>query len=336
MQNPRQLLPHWFVKEATIELHEIKFSGLSGARIWQIRRAGQAFALRQWPDSISSGRLKPIHDFQYRLASAACPVPAPIKSSAGATFVAAHDHLWELTPWMPGEADFRSDPQPTKLYAALVALARLHVAEAATHPEGSSANRPSASPALVRRAARLDDLLRTELAALQACVDEAPLQPMNSLASRALDLIARSAPQLCHRSFRWRDEQLPQQWCLRDIKHDHILFTEGTVTGIIDFGAASVDSPAGDVARLLGSMALDDRERWKHGLAAYESVRPLSSAERDAVDYFDSSGTVLSAANWLHWLFRDNGIQSGKTDRVSAADRLEELVGRLQVLAASS
>lgn len=44
------------------------------------------------------------------------------------------------------------------------------------------------------------------------------------------------------------------QPCIRDIWHDHVLFDGDRVTGLIDFGAMQIDTPATDIARLVGSL----------------------------------------------------------------------------------
>ena len=66
------------------------------------------------------------------------------------------------------------------------------------------------------------------------------------------------------------------QPCLRDIWHDHVLFTGDKVTGMIDFGAVDIDTPATDIARLVGSLVGDDAAGWQSGIAAYSDVRPLT------------------------------------------------------------
>ena len=52
----------------------------------------------------------------------------PIRTTGGESFVLFDGHLWELTPWMPGTADYERSPSEHKLTAAMKALARFHVA----------------------------------------------------------------------------------------------------------------------------------------------------------------------------------------------------------------
>jgi homoserine kinase type II len=152
-----------------------------------------------------------------------------------------------------------------------------------------------------------------------------------------LTLVKRLSPIELTRATRWHGVTLPLATCLRDIWHDHVLFTGDRVTGVIDFGAVAIGSPAADISRLLGSMVGDDRHRWELGLAAYESVRPLTDDEREAVRFFDSTGIVLSAANWLLWLYGPPAARlAGKFDRAAALNRFHTLIGRLRNLAAAA
>jgi Ser/Thr protein kinase RdoA (MazF antagonist) len=119
---------------------------------------------------------------------------------------------------------------------------------------------------------------------------------------------------------------LPLQPCLRDIWHDHVLFTANEVTGIVDFGGLDIDTPATDIARLLGSLVGDDREGWQTGLAAYSTVRPLTADELRAATALDASGTVLAGCNWLRWVY----IESRQfEDRRQIIDRFRRILMRV-------
>ena len=124
------------------------------------------------------------------------------------------------------------------------------------------------------------------------------------------------------------------QPCLRDIWHDHVLFSGDVVTGIIDFGAIDFDTPATDIARLLGSLAStpvplgegqgEGSERiaqtWHDGLAAYQTIRPLSSDETQAVHGLGASGTILAGCNWIRWIYTE-GRQFENHEQVFARFR---------------
>lgn len=201
-------------------------------------------------------------------------------------------------------------------------------APAPLHPAGDGAQ-----PSLRQRAVRLDRLRDGELVDLQRIVERLPAGAERRRAQAVLALAERLIPSEHEKSRRWREAVLPLQWCLRDVQHDHVLFTGDEVTGLIDFGAAAWDAPAVDVARLLGSLVGDDAAAWQRGLAAYEEVRPLSDDDRQAIGFLDSSAVVLAPLNWLRWLYADSETLLA-VDRTRALDRLDRLVVRLRALAA--
>lgn len=116
------------------------------------------------------------------------------------------------------------------------------------------------------------------------------------------------------------------QPCLRDIWHDHVLFTGEEVTGMIDYGGMDIDTPATDIARLLGSLVADDEAGWSTGLTAYADVRPLSSDEILAAKALDTSGTILAGCNWLRWIYVDG---RSFEDRAQVAGRFRRIVERV-------
>jgi Ser/Thr protein kinase RdoA (MazF antagonist) len=116
----------------------------------------------------------------------------------------------------------------------------------------------------------------------------------------------------------------PLQPCLRDIWHDHVLFTGDEVTGIIDFGGIDIDTPAVDVARLLGSLVGSEPPGWETGIDAYSAIRPLSSDERRAVTALDKSGTVLAGCNWIRWIYVEKRRFQNRSQVVTRFTRLLE------------
>jgi Ser/Thr protein kinase RdoA (MazF antagonist) len=261
-------------------------------------------------------------------------VSAPLHARDEKSFAELGEFLWELSSWMPGVADYRDNPTPEKLQAAFQALATIHNASDGSSPGKRRDNCPvGCSAGLEKRFAHLDDFLHGGGANLLAAINEAANGSERACAREALQLASELAPSQWSELRSLRHEVFFLAWCLRDVWHDHILFTGVTVTGVIDFGAAAIDTPAGDVARLVGSMAGDGADRRRLALAAYESVRPLWPVERDAIAHFDSSGVVVAAINWVNWLFCDPSALSPNVDRTAALARLEGLTQRLRALA---
>ena len=329
--------------------YEASFAGLgegssfSGAGLWRVEHGDAIYVLRRWPAAATPQCLDEIVRLQHHLAAAHLPVAAPL-ALAEAPKKLVHIHFgadavpefWTLSPWLAGVADYWTYPRPARLKSALRTLADVHLA-AASHirPDANGGPRTDHSPALQKRADRLAALQSGDLAELKSHVTRGPASLTRELAFHALAHSERALPRLNHEAHRWRDEPLPLHWVLRDVWHDHVLFTEDRVTGVIDFGAAAVDSPAGDVARLLGSLVGDDEAAWQIGLDAYASRRQLAPSELAAARFFDASGTLLSAMNWVHWLYRDSSALGPNVDLPAAHRRLERLVARLRSLASA-
>jgi homoserine kinase type II len=123
---------------------------------------------------------------------------------------------------------------------------------------------------------------------------------------------------------------LPLQVCIRDVWHDHVLFEGDRVTGIVDFGAIEVDTPATDIARLLGSLVGDEEAGWQAGLEAYAQVRPLTLIERKAVQALDAAGTILAGCNWIRWIYIDGREFD---DWAQIVNRFEDVLTRARRLA---
>lgn len=312
---------------------------MSGAAFWRVGAAGGTLALKRWPtEHPTPQRLRFIHDVLHHAARRGVAfLPLPIATVDGRSFVEHAGHLWELAPWLPGEADYERGPRPAKLQAALTALAQFHQATADWEHAGPSAE-PAAitttagrspCPGIVRRLERLQELQASGIDNLARAVTDAVRPDLAPLARQFVDLLPRGVPLASGLLAPLADVPFALQPCLRDIWHDHVLFVDDAVTGLIDFGAIDIDSPAGDVARLLGSLVGDDPVGWRRGLDAYTAVRPLSADERQAIIALDTSSTVLAGCNWIHWIYVDGREFS---DPAQVERRFRRLLERLRLL----
>ena len=127
----------------------------------------------------------------------------------------------------------------------------------------------------------------------------------------------------------YREVRLRLHPCLRDVWHDHVLFDGEQVTGLIDPNAAKTETPATDLARLLGSFLGDDSDRWDVALTAYRSVRPFSDREAKVARVIDRSTVLLSGMTWLERLFVH---QQNYASPPRILDRLRQIVPRLERL----
>ncbi len=280
--------------------------------------------LRVWPPHETWQRLL----FRHRLMTLARQsgltfVPTIFLTLDGASTVEYAGRLWELTEWLPGQADYHEHPSPARLEVACTALAQLHMVWR---------NIPSSAtecPAVQRRFSLIDEwqsLLRSGWCPLAIAAESDPLRP---IVERIWRVLPSSIEQVPHRLRRWVGDRLRVQPCLCDLWHDHLLFEGERLTGLIDYGAVKFDRVAVDLSRMLGSLVGDDAAGWRAGLQAYRRIAPLTAEEEELAHALDETGIILGMANWMRWLYEEKRFFA---DRSAVARRLTELVERLEYL----
>ena len=304
--------------------------GYSGAQFWKLDTAAGPCCLRRWPQEATRARLKWIHEVVVQAGSAGLQeIPVPLVNLQGQRLTHWQQHDWEMAPWMPGTANFHQGPSDEKLLAAMHMLARFHLATAQFG--GPSRRPPETPPGVHQRLQRLRQFQEADTTAFSQAVAGIAWPGWFSRAERLRMLFARVQSQIAAELTQAPQTEVPLQPCLRDIWHDHVLFSGDRVTGLIDFGAMRMETVAGDLARLLGSLAADDRRRWQLGLTGYEEVRRLDAAERALIGVYDRSAIALSGMNWLWWLAME---RRQFENREAILRRLDENTARLSQLAA--
>lgn len=308
--------------------------GFSGARFWRVDAPAGMFCLRRWPSQHPDRQqlefiqavLWHVRQEGFHLA----PLPVETRTHAGYVFEAGH--LWELTPWLPGEADYHRHPSSKRLRAAAGALAQFHLA-ASFFPLPHRG--PSSPPGLRKRIETFGSWTPAKLSRLAASVTSADWPQLAALAERLLPLYSRAADSVIDMLKQAAVIRVPLEPCIRDIWHDHVLFQGDEVSGLIDFGAMRVDSVATDLARLLGSLCGDDSAAWLEALHAYDAIRPLSSSEALLVTAYDRANVLLSSMSWLDWVYLEGRQFENRSAICQRIDvnlgRLEYLVGQAQV-----
>jgi homoserine kinase type II len=295
--------------------------GFSGARLWCWEGEEGHYCIKAWPagEAASQAALAFAHHAMNRArAQGLLFVPAPFAADIRA------DRPWEVTQWMPGKADFHQFPTRARLEAALVALARLHVAWQVRNP----GRRAEGSGGLWRRLERAAEWTERIQSGWRPIVARDPSGLLTPHVERGWALLRRWVLCIGAQLEPWRQRTSLLRPCLCDIWHDHVLFEGDQVSGLIDFGSLRDDDVTVDVARLLGSLVGDDNDQWAIGLEAYRRVRPFSVEEEALARALDRTGTIIGLANWLNWL-------CGKAPREienpqAAAERIQWLIGRLE------
>ncbi|MCC7333494.1 MAG: aminoglycoside phosphotransferase family protein [Pirellulaceae bacterium] len=307
----------------SVSLGPLASGGLSGAQVWHCQSPHGPVALRCWPAAHPSReRLGEIHAAMFAARQHGVPfVPAITLNRHGGSFTSDGRHLWEVTQWMPGTADYLAAPSSQRLQAALRALGTLHRTwQASPQP----LTQRGLSPTVVERRQKLEHCLQQLPHWARLPLGESS---HHGLAIQTMQHLAAHGPQLLPQLASSRDQPVALHFVLRDVWSDHVLFTDDRVTGIIDFGAARIDEPATDVARLLGSLEPLDQRRWLFGWEAYRAVNP--HVELDRVRLLDRVGTLLSAVQWLQWLVLQPRAFNAPANRL--VERWQRLLRRLDL-----
>ena len=248
--------------------------GFSGARFWRLETPRGPLCLRCWPsEHPSAEHLAWIHAVLGWVADHGfAKLPLPIgPGNEGASFVSYGGHSWELTAWISGDPDEERPTSAGRLKAAMVALGQFHRAAVAFPDEDTA---PAPSPGLGKRLKTLWRFVdQTEQ--LRSAVDAGPPSELRDLAQQVVDLFPRLARGVEEKLARAATMPVRLQPCIRDIHRQHVLFEGDSVSGLIDFGAMRVESVAGDVARLMGSLAGDDSAARRTAIEAYKQENPL-------------------------------------------------------------
>ena len=99
------------------------------------------------------------------------------------------------------------------------------------------------------------------------------------------------------------------------------------MTGILDFGAAAMDYPGVDLARLLGDLAGDDDAKFAAGLTAYRSAGGILDEDDQFVRLLERSGAVCSV---IGWMFRLGKRLNMAEDAIAIRSRIATLLDRIE------
>lgn len=265
--------------------------------LWRIESDQARYALRGWPQK-ELPRAEAATRFVTHVArSGELNVPVPLLTQRGAatTLHPAGDRFWELAPWLQGEADFATRPTLQRLEAMCRALARLHL-HAADLPAGDE------FLAVERHLAALVSLGKSIYEGEYDGLESATMPVECPVGKTWLPVLLRGIDLATRQLTALQAVRFPRQWTWGDAWHNNFLLDGTQVTGLVDFATVRVDTPAADLARLLGSTTVEQPTWWPAGLEAYSEERSLSEAELRAARALEASGTVLSLANWLRWL----------------------------------
>ncbi len=325
-----------------LEIHQIVSTrkiapGFSGSVVYRCDRSlrgslddGGQFALKAWPASTERSRIEEIHRVQSRALAAGCAAVPRIHG-----LVTVDVRHWELSSWMPGEPA-AADAEPDFVRRGAFEIGRFQRAVALL---GQLLQPAPAVLARLDRAAEVDRLLPPTLAAMNAGLINFP-PPLASAMREARQCLNEQWPMARARIARtladYRDLPVPNQYVLRDVHREHVLFCDREVSGLIDFDAVRIDTPMTDLARWVAGFLTGDRDRddsiWEAAMAglAMENVlqsrNPMAFGQPQMIELATAihfATTWISLANWLIWLISERRSFPAGHNRV--AQRIEEL-----------
>ena len=310
--------------------------GYSGAGIWKWESHNPPYALRRWPqNTLPKSRLLGLHRLLRWWGDNGFPEFAiPLPTTDGSTLLQLDSHLWQMEPWMPGRADFHAHPSEDRLKSAMHWLARLHLATPRFLPDPAAREwfqsfPASPSPAVSERLSLIHSWNPERIAAHRSQIPRIPDQRFHTPLLGFLDQFPRHAPGIATELQLATRLSVPLFPSLRDLWHDHLLFTGEQLSAVIDPAHCRTESAPSDLSRLLGSLFPLEKNSWDRALEFYTSLRPLTPDEYQLLEVLDRSQILLSGLHWVERLTTDSPLPS---DPTSLANRLETLHKRLDTL----
>jgi len=324
----REVCRAWFGSREAI-VRPLVGDGFSGAMLARVSPGDGAadVVLKSFP-AASRPRVEWVHGFMRHLRSSGClEIPDVIATRVGGTVADdGSGRIWEAVQFVEGVAE--DAPDPSRARAAASTLARVHAA-ACAWPAASPTH--DIAPAMTRRIEHAGRLLADPW--------RMPAHPPRSAGDLATEVASRleraiviaheaGGPAALRRVAATKARPLPVQAVLRDVWSGHVIFAADAtqVAGIIDLHAAAIDTPATDLARLLGSWRRDPTVppsvAWCDALAAYEAIRPLADVERRLVPWLEATGTGLGLDNWFRWVMVEGRRFERPARVVARVDRL--------------
>jgi len=349
-------------------------SGYSGASVHVVQPEGSAeqFVLKQFRSRVSLHQARWLHDLVRHIRThgisqipEAIPLGFSDNPAAASIAVDAGGRAWELARFVPGLSTDR--PTTAQAVETVETLARIHrITESfpgpfdmlqcsmtvgmqqSPQPEAHRVRRPS--PAMIYRIERAKQLLAAPWESRRAKLETTPARDVESGSAAdvrrlflerfdsAIEIFGQAGgTQSLGCVTKVERIPLPLQAVLIDVWRENVLFSpSGGLSGIVDLHSAGIETPALDLARLLGSWHRADQDgrndveslpkRWEDVLAAYERIRPLTADERYAVTFFGVTSAIHGLDNWFRWVIED---QLAFAPPEHAMARIDELLSDL-------
>ena len=237
--------------------------GISNSN-WLVETTGGRFILTMYEHRTDLADLPFFLDLMDHLSAKGCPVPRTIHDREGASFRMCDEKAVALIEFLPGVSVDR--PTPAQARSVGEALARNHLAVADFGQERQNSLDMSACNRIV------DSLADSDLAAIDPSLPDVLHEEIGYLTAKG-------------------DGGLPTGVVHADLFPDNVLMRGDRVSGLIDFYFAATDAFAYDLAVTHAAWCFSSdggKYRAATGKAlveGYESLRPLSAREREAMEW---------------------------------------------------
>src|SRR5262245_60527200 len=177
--------------------------------------------LRRWPKEHPPKLDLAVNHGLLRRIAASLPIVAyPLTTPGGQTYIEHDGHLWELTDWRPGKADYHVNPNRTRLRAAMHSLARFHELSALQ----SQSSNTSIPRAFFDRWRLGREMVGGGLATIERALASPLGDEIDLRAGRLLDLARKGLQTLSQNQSPVALEataKLANFHVIRDVHHDH-------------------------------------------------------------------------------------------------------------------
>jgi homoserine kinase type II len=209
---------------------DVQRAGGTASLKWVLRTPFRRLLVRVRPDEFADDEsVRFDHEVLGRLKKAGLPVPAPLATADGDTWLSLDGRVYEVLEWVDGKPFDEADLDAVHEAGAL--LARFHRALAEDIPPGKKNRRREDHP----------DLLEPHLIALRKLTQDADRRRQLDEIARQLDLIRRDLDAGLYAS-------LPHSLIHGDFHPGNVRFRGSAVAAIYDFDYLSVQARTGTLA----------------------------------------------------------------------------------------
>ena len=255
------LARRWFPR-GPVSVTALAAEGFSGSPLYRVETIAGPHVLKAFAAGTQAPRAHFVHAVMRQLRQSGISEVPVLRELPDRSSLASDElgQVWEMQGLIAGEST--AQPAPGQARSALALLARVHLAAAKL-----AENPPDVgpSPGIARRIEQARGMLERPWAGLGhgsegSCDLHLGHAVRSSLARACTVLDTTDAADIVAAVAALDPGPVRRQTVLRDVWAPHVLFADrdsDRTVGLVDYHAAGLDTPATDLARLLGSWAVE-------------------------------------------------------------------------------